>query len=210
MQEKLEKNKEQPVVISKKKKIEGKARCTFFIRLAFVKFAAPVRAACKRACGAPRLCVQTCVSSSVRVRQSPTVKGRCRFNQYAIARQKSKPAKSLRARYNSGGASEPHLDIYFPIGSKTKGALQGPAFVRRTPVRAHQSALYNYSPSAQGLQWLRVEGGVLFTLLSLIASIVADGIAEYYRNPVYHRNPLFNVPNVLFVVFLPFNIAEAI
>ena len=104
MQEKLEKNKEQPVVISKKKKIEGKARCTFFIRLAFVKFAAPVRAACKRACGAPRLCVQTCVSSSVRVRQSPSVKGRSNPASTQLRAKKSKPAKSLRARYNSGGA----------------------------------------------------------------------------------------------------------
>ena len=75
--------------------------------------------------------MQACVSSSVRVRQSPTVKGRSIQLEYAIARQKSKPAKSLRARYNSGGASEPHLDIYFPIGSKTKGALQGPVFVRQ-------------------------------------------------------------------------------
>ena len=90
--------------------------------------------------------MQACVIPSVRVRQSPTVKGRSiQLCSTQLRAKKSKPAKSLRARYNSGGASEPHLD--FPIGSKTKGALQGPAFVRRTPVRAHISALHNYSPS---------------------------------------------------------------
>ena len=54
------------------------------------------------------------------------------------ASQRSPYARAIIA---AARPSEPHLDIYFPIGSKTKGALQGPAFVRRTPVRAFDRAL---------------------------------------------------------------------
>ena len=77
--------------------------------------------------------MQACVIPSVRVRQSPTVKGRpiqlC--STQLRAKKASQRSPYARAIIAAAPSSEPHLDIYFPIGSKTKGALQGPAFVRQ-------------------------------------------------------------------------------
>ena len=78
--------------------------------------------------------MQACVIPSVRVRQSPTVK-RALFDPATVRNCAPKKASQrspyARAIIAAAPSSEPHLDIYFPIGSKTKGALQGPAFVRQ-------------------------------------------------------------------------------
>ena len=80
------------------------------------------------------------------------------------ASQRSPYARAIIA---AAPSSEPHLDIYFPIGSKTKGALQGPAFVRQ-----YAPSIVRYYSARVGTYFggLGLIGGVLFTLLSLIAS----------------------------------------
>ena len=80
-------------------------------------------------------CLLCGVRASVRASASKSYCQRALFDPASTqlrarkASQQSSPY--ARAIIAAAPSSEPHLDIYFPIGSKTKGALQGPAFVRQ-------------------------------------------------------------------------------
>ena len=77
--------------------------------------------ACKRALFLACECVKVLLSKGARSSYCTQLR----------AKKVSQRSPYARATIAAAPSSEPHLDIYFPIGSKTKGALQGPAFVRQ-------------------------------------------------------------------------------